>query len=94
MKNNPHTGSSFDEFLKEEGLYEEVTARALKRIVALQIKEAMKEKHLSKNKMAQAMKTSRAALDRLLDPGSHSVTLLTIAKAAGILGKRVKISLA
>ncbi len=93
MVKREHVGSSFDDFLHEEGLYEEVAARALKRVLALQLNEAMAREHLSKSKMAARMKTSRASLDRLLDPENASVTLATMGRAAAVLGKRLRVEL-
>jgi predicted XRE-type DNA-binding protein len=84
--NEKHVGSDFDDFLREEGLLEEVEAVAAKRVLAYQISEAMKEQDLSKAAMARRMGTSRSSLDRLLDPSVSSVTLLTIEKAAQVLG--------
>jgi transcriptional regulator with XRE-family HTH domain len=91
--NDRHLGSNFDDFLAEEGLLEEVEAVATKRVLALQIARAMKERKLSKAAMARRMGTSRSALDRLLDPEVPSVTLLTIERAARVLGKRVRIEI-
>jgi predicted XRE-type DNA-binding protein len=91
--NEKHLGSDFDDFLREEGLLEEAEAVAAKRVLAYQIAEAMKERHLSKAAMARQMGTSRSSLDRLLDPSVPSVTLLTIEKAARVLGKRVRIEM-
>lgn len=88
------TGSKFDDYLKEEGLYESCTAAALKKVLALQIEEEMKAQHLTKTAMAQRMHTSRAALNRLLDDTDTSLTLATLASAAAALGKQVKIELA
>lgn len=88
-----HVGSDFDDFLREEGLLEEVEAVAAKRVLAYQISEAMKEQELSKSAMARRMGTSRSSLDRLLDPEVPSVTLLTLEKAAHVLGKRVRIEM-
>ena len=88
-----HLGSSFDEFLEDEGLLEESTLEAVKRVLAWQITEAMKTGDISKVEMAKRMKTSRAALDRLLDPENSSVTLRTIYKAAAVLGKHVHLKL-
>lgn len=88
------TGSKFDDYLKEEGLYESCTAAALKKVLALQIEEEMKAQHLTKTAMAQRMHTSRAALNRLLDDTDTSLTLTTLASAAAALGKQVKIELA
>ena len=90
---NLHIGSSLDDFLKEEGILEEVTAKAIKRVLAWQINQIMKQKKLTKTRMAKQMKTSRAQLDRLLDPNNQAVTLLTITRAAQTLGKRVEIQL-
>ena len=91
--NNCHLGSAFDDFLEEEGILNEVTEVALKRILAWQVDQAMKERGLTKSKMAKSMQTSRAALDRLLDPEYESVTLRTLDKAARAVGKRSKIDL-
>jgi DNA-binding Xre family transcriptional regulator len=88
-----NVGSSFDSWLREEGIYEEVTARALKRVLARQLEAAMKEKQLSKAEMARRMRTSRAALDRLLDPEYDAVTLSTLRKAALALGRQVRLEL-
>jgi len=88
-----NVGSSFDSWLREEGIYEEVTARALKRALARQLEAAMKEKQLSKAEMARRMRTSRAALDRLLDPEHDAVTLSTLRKAALALGRQVRLEL-
>lgn len=91
--NEKHLGSDFDDFLQEEGLLEEAEAVAAKRVLAYQISQAMKEQHLSKAAMARQMGTSRSSLDRLLDPEIPSVTLLTLEKAARVLGKRMRIEL-
>jgi hypothetical protein len=93
-KTNKHVGSNFDSFLKEEGILEESQAAAVKKVLAYQIMEAMKEKKISKLKMAEKMHTkSRAQLDRLLDPDNKSVTLLTLEKAANALNKRLECQL-
>ena len=86
-------GSSFDEFLEEEGLLEEATAVAVKRFIAYQLAENMSKLNLSKAEMARRMETSRSALDRLLDPGNSSVTLQTLQSAVQALGGRLKIEL-
>ena len=88
-----HIGSSFDDWLREEGIYEEVTAAAIKRVLARQIEHAMKEKQLSKAEVARRMHTSRAAQDRLLDPQNDSVTLNTLYKAAAAVGRQVRLEL-
>ncbi len=86
-------GSSFDDWLKEEGIYEEVSAAAIKRVLARQIEHAMKEKRLSKAEVARRMQTSRAALDRLLDAQNGSVTLNTLYRAAAAVGRQVRLEL-
>ncbi len=91
--NPEHIGSDFDTFLEEEGLLEETEAVATKRVLAFQIAEAMKEQKLSKAAMARRMKTSRSALDRLLDPAVPSVTLLTIERAVRALGRKLLIEM-
>ena len=90
---NPHTGSSFDDFLKEDGIYEEVQARALKRALAEQLDDAMQSSKLSKVNMAQRMATSRSQLDRVLDPNNLSIQLDTLMKAASAVGRTVEIRL-
>jgi antitoxin HicB len=92
-KKNPHIGSSLDDFLKEEGVLEETRAAALKEVLAWQVQKAMKKKKINKVEMARRMKTSRAALDRLLDPGYASVTLQTLCKAARAVGRDLRIEL-
>jgi hypothetical protein len=86
-------GSSFDSWLREEGIYEEVTATAIKRVLARQVEAAMKEKRFSKAEMARRMRTSRAALDRLLDPEYEALTLSTLRKAAVAVGREIRIEL-
>ena len=86
-------GSSFDSWLKEEGICEEVTASAIKRVLSRQLEAAMAEKGLSKAEMARRMHTSRAALNRLLDPENDSVTLNTLQKAATVIGREVRLEL-
>ncbi len=92
--NKKHIGSNFDDFLKEEKIYEQVQAVAIKRVIAYQIAEEMKKKKLSKTEMANRMKTSRAALERLLDPENASITLITLERAASALGKKLTVQLA
>ena len=86
-------GSSFDSWLGEEGIREEVTATAIKRVLARQVEAAMKEKNFSKAEMARRMHTSRAALDRLLDPEYEAVTLSTLRKAATAVGRELRMEL-
>jgi antitoxin HicB len=93
-KQNPHIGSSFDDFLSEEGLLEEATAVAIKRVIAWQIAEAMKTRGLTKTAMAVRMHTSRSHLDRVLDANDTGLTIDTLSRAAQALGYRVKIELA
>lgn len=92
-KHQNHIGSSFDDFLEEEGIKTEVEARALKRVLAWQVEQAMQERCLSKAAMARAMKTSRTQLDRLLDPENDALTLRTLTSAAQVLGMRLEINL-
>jgi antitoxin HicB len=92
-KKNPHIGSSLDDFLKEEGIREEVRATALKEALAWQVHKAMKRAKINKVEMARRMNTSRAALDRLLDPGNASVTLQTLCRAARAIGRDLRIEL-
>ncbi|MBK7453529.1 MAG: XRE family transcriptional regulator [Anaerolineales bacterium] len=92
--NKKHIGSNFDDFLKEEKIYEQVQAAAIKQVIAYQIAEEMKKKNLTKTEMASRMKTSRAALDRLLDPENASITLITLERAASALGKKLTVQLA
>jgi DNA-binding Xre family transcriptional regulator len=89
-----HLGSDFDDFLSEEGILAETEVVAVKRVIAYQITQLMLEQKMSKSAMARQMRTSRASLDRLLDPENQSVTLLTLEKAANALGKRLQITLA
>ena len=86
-------GSSFDGWLREEGIYGEGTATAIKRVLARQLEAAMKEKNVSKAEMARRMRTSRAALDRLLDPDYDAVTLSTLRKAAAAVGRELRLEL-
>jgi len=88
-----HIGSSFEDFLKEEGTFEETTTQAVKRILAWQVSEAMKKQSISKIEMAKRMHTSRSQLDRLLDPKNERGLLDTVQRAASAIGKRVSLSL-
>ena len=89
---NKHMGSSIDDFLKQEGIFEEAQAQAIKEVVAWQLAEAMKERRISKNKMAKLLKTSRTQVDRLLDP-KNDITLSSLQRAAAMVGRRVSIEL-
>ena len=90
---NGRIGSSFDDFLKEEGIFEEVQAGALKKVVAHQLAEAMKLQKLTKVAMAKRMNTSRSQLDRLLDPTNGSVSLETLTRAAAAVGRQIRLEL-
>jgi predicted XRE-type DNA-binding protein len=90
---NKYIGSSFDDFLADEGIREEVETGAIKQVIAFQLLETLQKEHLSKTELAQRLNTSRAAVDRLLDPGNESITLLTLKKAASVLGKKLKLEL-
>jgi predicted XRE-type DNA-binding protein len=87
-----HLGSSIDDFLKEEGIFEEAQAQAIKEVVAWQLAQTMKKKKISKSRMAELLKTSRTQVDRLLDP-KNDITLSTLQRAAAIVGHRVTIEL-
>jgi antitoxin HicB len=87
-----HMGSSIDDFLKEEGIFEETQARAIKEVVAWQLAEAMRKRKISKSRMAAMLKTSRSQVDRLLD-SKDDITLLSLQRAAAMVGKRVSIEL-
>lgn len=97
MKNkalkNAHRGSDFRDFLSREGLLPEVEALALKRAVALQLQQILEQEHITKTALASRMKTSRAALDRLLDPANPSLTVASLGKAAAALGRKVEFRL-
>jgi antitoxin HicB len=90
---NKHIGSHFDDFLAEEGLLAETQVLAIKRVIAFQLEQEMKRCDLSKTELATRMDTSRSAVDRLLDPTNHAVTLRTLERAASVLGKRLKLEL-
>jgi DNA-binding Xre family transcriptional regulator len=93
MKKNIHRGSGFRDFLKAEGILEEVEERAMKKALALQLEKLLAKNELTKAEMAARMKTSRAAVDRLLDASNPSLTLSTLGKAARALGRKIKIEL-
>lgn len=92
-KSNKHAGSNFDDFLNEEGLLPEVEAVAIKRVIAYKIAQSMEKNHLTKTAMATKMHTSRASIERLLDPDNTSITLQTLTKAAAVFGQKISISL-
>jgi predicted XRE-type DNA-binding protein len=90
---NPHRGSSLDDFLKEEGIFEETQTVAIKEVLAWQIAKAMEARKLSRKGMADAMGTSRSQIGRLLDPKDGNVTLSTLQRAAKIVGRKVRLEL-
>ena len=92
-KDNQHIGSSLDDFLREEGVLEETRAIALKETLAWQVQQAMKKDKITKVEMAKRMNTSRAALDRFLDPRNASVTLQTLSRAARAIGRELRLEL-
>ena len=89
-----HIGSNFDDFLREEKTLAATEAAALKRVIAFQVEQEMKRSRISKSEMASRMKTSRAALERLLDPDNTSVTLATLGRAAEALGRKLHVEFA
>jgi antitoxin HicB len=92
-KQNTHVGSSLDDFLKQEGILEDARTIAIKEAVAWQVQQAMLKDNITKVEMAKRMHTSRAALDRLLDPGNAAVTLQTLSRAANAIGRGLRIEL-
>lgn len=90
---NQFSGSSFDDFLEEEGVLQEVTARAHKRLLALQLQDALTEAQISKSELARRLGTSRSQLDRLLDPDNTTVTLDSLERLARAVGKQLVVSL-
>jgi predicted XRE-type DNA-binding protein len=90
---NKHRGSSIDDFLKEEDVLEEFQARAIKEVIAWQLAEAMKERKLSKRRLAAMMHTSRTQVDRVLDPEDGNVTIETLQRAAALVGRKVQVEL-
>jgi antitoxin HicB len=90
---NKHKGTNIDSFFDEEGILESIEAVAIKRVIAYELERKMKKDHLTKSEMAEKMRTSRSALDRLLDPNNTSTTLHTLTKAAHVIGKKLHLSL-
>lgn len=88
-----HIGSSLEDFLSEEGILESSTAKAIKRVIAWQLAEEMKLKHITKQRLADLMRTSRAQVDRILDPEKGNVTIETLQRAAMLLGRRIRLEL-
>lgn len=91
--NAENIGTSFDSWLREEGIYEETAAKAIKRVLARQLEAAMKQRNLTKTEVARRMNTSRAVVNRLLDPDNDSLTLTTLQKAAAVVGRQVRLEL-
>jgi len=91
---NQYSGSNFDEFLEEEGILEEVSARALKRLLSLQLQDAMREQRLTKTELAARLHTSRSQVDRLLDPNNTAITLEVLERLARAIDKRLIIEFA
>jgi len=92
-KKNPHFGSTFESWLDEAGIREEVTAAAIKAVIAQQLANEMKKRRITKARMAVLMKTSRAQVDRLLDPENGSATLETLIRAARVVGRELRLEL-
>jgi antitoxin HicB len=92
-KKNKHIGSSFESWLDETGIREEVTTAAIKSVIARQLAAEMKRKKLTKKRMAELMQTSRAQLDRLLDPSNGSATIESLQRAAKIVGRELRLEL-
>jgi DNA-binding Xre family transcriptional regulator len=90
---NQYSGGDFDEFLADEGILQEVTARAHKRLLALQLQDVMNESQMTKTELAERMQTSRSQLDRLLDPHNTAVTLESLERLARAVGKRLVVEL-
>ena len=90
---NKHIGTNFSDFLKEDGIYEETNDIAIKRVIAYQLEQEMKAQNITKTKMAEMMNTSRAVVNRLLNPDNSSLTLSTLESATQALGKRLNISI-
>ena len=92
-RKNPHIGSSFESWLEDEGIREEVNAAAIKAVIARQLAREMKKKKITKQRMAELLKTSRAQLDRLLDPDNGSATIESLQRAAKIVGRELRLQL-
>jgi antitoxin HicB len=90
---NPHWGSTVDDFLEEEGIREEATTAAIKKVIAWQLGEEMKKKQITKKRLAELMHTSRAQIDRILDPEKGNVTIETLQRAASLLGRQLRLEL-
>lgn len=86
-------GTRLEDFLEEEGILEEATAKAIKEVIAWQLAQEMKAKRMTKKRLAELMKTSRAQVDRILDPEKGNVTIETLQRAAAMLGRKVRLEL-
>jgi predicted XRE-type DNA-binding protein len=91
LQKNLHRGSDFSDFLAEEGIRPDVEVLALKRVVAMELQQILEQEHITKTQLASRMKTSRASLDRILDPTNPSLTVATLGKAAAALGRKVEL---
>jgi antitoxin HicB len=92
-RKNPHIGSSFENWLEDAGIRKEVTAAAIKAVIARQLASEMKKRKITKQRMAELMKTSRAQVDRLLDPDNGSATIETLQRAAKVMGRELRLQL-
>lgn len=90
---NKHIGSSFEDFLKKEGIADEVSSNTVKKLLAYQLLEKLEKENMTKSELAVRLSTSRSAVDRILDPNNKSITLTTLQKVAEVLGKKLKIEL-
>jgi antitoxin HicB len=93
MPKNPHRGSTLDSFLEQEGMPGEFQAQAIKEVIAWQLTEAMRDRKLSKTRLAELMHTSRTQINRMLDPNDGNVTIETLQRAAALVGRRVQVEL-
>ena len=93
MPENPNRGSSFEDFLKEEGIFDASNAAAVKKVLAWQIEQAMRTQHITKSAMAARMHTSRSQLERLLNPEKTGVSLETIQRAAAVVGRELRVEM-
>ena len=90
---NPHWGSTLDDFLREEGIHQQATTAAIKSVIALQLDREMKKKRITKKRLAELMHTSRAQVDRILDPDKGNVTIETLQRAAALVGRQLRFEL-
>ncbi len=90
---NPHWGSTLDAFLEEEGIHQQVTTAAIKSVIALQLEREMKKQRITKKRLAELMHTSRAQIDRILDPDKGNVTIETLQRAAALVGRQLRFEL-